>query len=266
MCPDCSWTCKAFQGFDGFCDNNSAVDMLMEGFVTYGFTGNPDASCLMLFFGSWVLDTPLKFWAATLGVLLLGMAVEGISVVSFSPGTGLVTRVLRPGLLHTFRMTLAYLLMLATMTFSLEMFGAVVFGLGFGHMVFKRNGRQDQAGMSGPSPCCSHGSPTRVGVSVPPRTSGHLAHAHQDAELGGANGSGLAELVTLRIDGMTCSSCTRTVEGALLAVPGVIQVSVSLDRGEGRAVVRLRDRLEKTSALLAAVDDVGFTAVLQTPK
>merc|ERR1712217_929354 len=126
-------------------------------------------------------------------------------------------------------MTLAYLLMLATMTFSVEIFCAVVFGLGFGHMVFKRNGREDQAGMSGPSPCCSHGPSPRIPISSPQRNSVSLADAPQDSELGGTGGSGWAELVTLKVDGMTCSSCTRTVEGALRAVPGVMHVTVSLD-------------------------------------
>lgn len=37
-----------------------------------------------------------------------------------------------------------------------------------------------------------------------------------------------ADVVTLRIYGMTCSSCTSTVEQGLSAVPGVNSVAVSL--------------------------------------
>jgi len=244
MCPDCKWRCKAELGGDGFCDKSSAVDMMMQGFVTYGFTGNPDSSCLVLFFGSWVLDTAWKFWAAWLGVVLLGMAVEyggpspccdhgpstwvGISAPSGT--SGFVTRVLRPGLFRTVQMALAYLAMLATMTFSVEMFCAVVIGLGLGHMVLR----------------C---------LKVPSRTSGRVADAPQDSELDGVG----AELIALRVDGMTCSECTNAVECALRTVPGVVHVSVSLENGEGRAEVKLHDRMVRS--LLAAVEAVGFTAV-----
>lgn len=138
-----------------------------------------------------------------------------------------MTRVLRPGLFRTAQMTLAYLAMLATMTFSVEMFCAVVLGLGLGHMVFK----------------------------VPSRTSGRVADAPQDSELGGVG----ANLIALRVDGMTCSECTNAVERALRAVPGVVHVSVSLENGEGRAEVKLHDSMVRP--LLAAVETVGFTAV-----
>jgi len=247
MCPDCKWRCKAELGGDGFCDKSSAVDMMMQGFVTYGFTGNPDSSCLVLFFGSWVLDTALKFWAAWFGVLLLGMAVEygGPSLccdhgpstrvgISAPSGTsGFVTRVLRPGLFRTVQMALAYLAMLATMTFSVEMFCAVVLGLGLGRVVAE----------------------LIAWCKVPSRTSGRVADAPQDSELGGVG----AELIALRVDGMTCSECTSAVERALRTVPGVVHVSVSLENGEGRAEVRLHDRMVRS--LLAAVETVGFTAV-----
>merc|ERR1719433_122060 len=124
-------------------------------------------------------------------------------------------------------MTLAYLAMLATMTFSVEMFCAIVLGLGLGHIVFK----------------------------MPSRTSGRVADALQDSELGGVG----AELIALRVDGMTWSQCTNAVERALRAVPGVVHVSVFLENGEGRAEVKLHDRMVRS--LLAAVETVGFTAV-----
>merc|ERR1712032_1647887 len=49
------------------------------------------------------------------------------------------------------------------------------------------------------------------------------------------------------------------VECALRTVPGVVHVSVSLENGEGRAEVKLHDRMVRS--LLAAVEAVGFTAV-----
>lgn len=70
--------------------------------------------------------------------------------------------------------------------------------------------------------------------------------------LGGLPGKILAEdavqheQITLRIEGMTCSSCTKKVKKALISVPGVIEADVTLKRetwwnpwsaAEGKAVV-----------------------------
>lgn len=64
-----------------------------------------------------------------------------------------------------------------------------------------------------------------------------------------------AELVELKITGMSCSHCRAAVETALGRVPGVEGVSVDL--AEGKAEVRGRADL---ADLLAAVQAEGYGA------
>jgi len=69
-----------------------------------------------------------------------------------------------------------------------------------------------------------------------------------------------ADTVTLRIYGMTCSSCTSTVEAQLGALPGVTSVSVSLATETcqityDQAILGVRDMVDRVSEL-------GFDAVL----
>ncbi|KAF8518953.1 copper P-type ATPase CtaA [Hysterangium stoloniferum] len=69
-----------------------------------------------------------------------------------------------------------------------------------------------------------------------------------------------ADTVTLRIFGMTCSSCTSTVETELGALPGITSVSVSLATETcqivyDRSFIGVRDMVDRVSEL-------GFDAVL----
>ncbi|MDI9258935.1 heavy-metal-associated domain-containing protein [Alicyclobacillus sendaiensis] len=60
---------------------------------------------------------------------------------------------------------------------------------------------------------------------------------------------------TLRVKGMTCDGCVRSVTRALTAVEGVTNVDVSLEKGE--AVVTHADSTPVT-ALRSAVEDAGY--------
>ena len=62
---------------------------------------------------------------------------------------------------------------------------------------------------------------------------------------------------TLRIDGMTCASCSGRVEKALLKVPGVESAAVNL--ATERATIRARADVS-SSALQAAVEKAGYAA------
>ncbi|KAK7687282.1 hypothetical protein QCA50_009787 [Cerrena zonata] len=69
-----------------------------------------------------------------------------------------------------------------------------------------------------------------------------------------------ADVVTLRIYGMTCSSCTSTVETELSAMPGITSVAVSLATETckvefDRAAVGPRDMVER-------IEEMGFDAML----
>ena len=62
---------------------------------------------------------------------------------------------------------------------------------------------------------------------------------------------------TLRVKGMTCNHCVKTVTKALKSVEGVIQADVSLERE--RAEVEADDRVS-TAQLIKAVVDAGYEA------
>ncbi len=62
---------------------------------------------------------------------------------------------------------------------------------------------------------------------------------------------------TLKITGMTCGHCARSVEGALGSVPGVTSAQVDLARGEARV-----EGEAPVPALITAVQEEGYGAEL----
>lgn len=62
------------------------------------------------------------------------------------------------------------------------------------------------------------------------------------------------EKVTIGVDGMTCGGCVLSVEKALLRVPGVQKVQVSLERKEAVVEGEGFDRAK----VLSAVEDAGY--------
>lgn len=61
----------------------------------------------------------------------------------------------------------------------------------------------------------------------------------------------------LGVDGMVCANCANRVANALNTLPGVW---ASVDAGEKRAVIRMKEPLEE-SVLRKAVNDSGYTAL-----
>ena len=70
----------------------------------------------------------------------------------------------------------------------------------------------------------------------------------------------MSETLALRVNGMTCDSCARHVEGVLAKVPGVQHVDVSYR--EGTARITAPSSLEY-GPLIAAVQASGYTAALE---
>ncbi len=62
-----------------------------------------------------------------------------------------------------------------------------------------------------------------------------------------------SEVVVLRVEGMTCESCTPAIRAELLDVPGVIDAAVSYGRKVAEVRVR-EERPPETSLLIAAVE------------
>jgi copper chaperone CopZ len=64
--------------------------------------------------------------------------------------------------------------------------------------------------------------------------------------------------VELKVDGMTCQGCVRSVTKKLSGVAGVS--SASVDLGAGKARVEYDDSAAKVGDLIAAVEQIGFHA------
>ncbi len=66
------------------------------------------------------------------------------------------------------------------------------------------------------------------------------------------------ETTTIKVSGMTCQGCVRSVTRVLQAVPGVAAVDVSLEKGE--AELRFDPARAGAPEFRQAVEDAGFEA------
>ena len=64
------------------------------------------------------------------------------------------------------------------------------------------------------------------------------------------------ETITLKVNGMTCDGCVRSVTKALKAVPGVGDVEVSLAKAEAKIAYAPRE--VSVEQLKAAIYDAGY--------
>uniref|UniRef100_A0AAR2LD62 Copper-transporting ATPase 2 n=1 Tax=Pygocentrus nattereri TaxID=42514 RepID=A0AAR2LD62_PYGNA len=70
-------------------------------------------------------------------------------------------------------------------------------------------------------------------------------------------------LVRIRVEGMTCHSCARSIEGRIGALKGVLGIQVSLSERE--AVIWFNPLDVKPEELREHVEDMGFEAFLKDP-
>lgn len=63
----------------------------------------------------------------------------------------------------------------------------------------------------------------------------------------------------IRIDGMTCGGCVKSVENALGQVDGVLKVAVSLE--DKKATVSFDDSKTNEAMLKEAIEDAGYDVV-----
>lgn len=66
------------------------------------------------------------------------------------------------------------------------------------------------------------------------------------------------EQLTIKVGGMTCQGCVRSVKQVLESQPGVEAADVSLEQGEAR--IRFDPARANAQALRAAVEGAGFDA------
>ncbi|KAF4756686.1 hypothetical protein FOZ63_018341 [Perkinsus olseni] len=155
MNPQCGVECRTEHASTptvdpgAFCTGSTA--MFMSGFTWSGSARNP---CVILFTPSWVLDTPGKFAMGCIGVLLLGMLVEGL-LAARRRYLGYVRRPLIRSLVGALAfgvsVSIAYLAMLVVMTYSCELFICLCVGLAIGHLLFA-NVKQEIG--EAVDPCC----------------------------------------------------------------------------------------------------------------
>lgn len=65
------------------------------------------------------------------------------------------------------------------------------------------------------------------------------------------------EQIELKVNGMTCGACSKTVKSALLRVTGVKDAVVSHE--EGKAVVIIEKGKASTDEIIKAVEQAGFS-------
>jgi len=127
--------------------------MYMDGFRFSLKGGQP---CLNLYLESWTLDTRSKFLLAMACVALLGIATEYISKLRSRLCSKRPLRFrnyrLAIAVLHGLQALVGYILMLTTMTFSVELFCSVIFGLGIGYCLFY----SDDDWHVTTNPCCNY--------------------------------------------------------------------------------------------------------------
>lgn len=66
------------------------------------------------------------------------------------------------------------------------------------------------------------------------------------------------ETTVLKVNGMTCGGCVRSVGNVLKAVPGVTSAEVSLEKSE--AQVTFDPAFANQAALRKAIEDAGYEA------
>ncbi|ETV89582.1 hypothetical protein H257_00804 [Aphanomyces astaci] len=211
-----------------------------------GFQTSAGGTCVKLFFQSWVLDTPIKYFFGLLGVFLLPLVNEYLVVFRedtrmhyiktkvssryqgawTKPGRKLVLTLLYMG-----QMTLAYLAMLVVMVYDSFLFLALIAGFGVAFACFK--------------------SDRSLGLKSTAMMRATWRFDESDF------------LTVLSVEGMMCmQNCGSTVQSALEQVDGVKHVYVGFS--EKCAYV---SGSAPTEALVAAVEAIGFDArVLRRPR
>mmetsp|Transcript_37342 Transcript_37342/g.66857 ORF Transcript_37342/g.66857 Transcript_37342/m.66857 type:complete len:630 (-) Transcript_37342:75-1964(-) len=165
-CYACGLFCPEQEQLEhDFCNTQlPATTMWMAGFQI----ASPTDGCVAYLFQPWVLSSAAKFAVACIGTFLMGIFVEFLvsvrrQVLSWEPprrfiGSVLGRRVLKTCsmlTLYAVQVTLGYLLMLVAMTYQVELFLMVIFGLMAGHGIFNLKARVGESADA----CCQGQDP-----------------------------------------------------------------------------------------------------------
>ncbi|CAD7961879.1 unnamed protein product [Amoebophrya sp. A25] len=231
-----------------FC--RGATDMHMMGFKS--IFSSEVAECMMLFHQSLLLDSWWKFLLGFLFIVSFGIATEFVVSVRRNADPDLRTFKGKAYKVSLFagNMFIGYLVMLITMTYSVELFLAVIIGLGIGHFAFNS---QAPVGESVTACCAGRNNPQTLRqtlFALQEQENRNTLEGAEDQEaflsadhaapIFGASSSAAAnrsaaatsskrvpgdeERVVIGVRGMTCGNCERTVRNALEALNCVRQV------------------------------------------
>jgi len=135
--PDCIRECPGDLPAAPFCEPGNDINMFMNGFNSILFGGDQEP-CMLFYFQNWTIDSSLKFWLSFLGYALIGLFSEFIVCLRRRMNQKERNAALRL-FLYSVNITLGYLVMLAAMTYSFEIFFAAILGLTIGHRIFSLN-------------------------------------------------------------------------------------------------------------------------------
>ncbi|CAD7949246.1 unnamed protein product [Amoebophrya sp. A120] len=281
----------------------SETDMFMNGFQSILFASEKQ-DCIMLFHSAILLDTHWKFALGFLFIVAFGVFTEWIVSVRRKIDTDLRTvggKLVKVSLFAA-NMTIGYLIMLLTMTYSFELFLAVILGLAGGHFLF--NSRAP-VGESVTACCAGRNNPQglrqtlfaleeqmrdnegnsggRTVAIVPPGEDddgsgikdsdlllqrGSGINQSQPMGAGSASllqngGSGSGERIIIGVTGMTCGNCEMTVRNALKVLPCVDQVhSVSFAQQRVDCTIQ---HLEQRADVVEEIESLGFLVKQAVP-
>lgn len=138
---------------DDFCIGTGTI-MFMDGFNVFAGAKEGTVFCVNLLFKDWTLDSNMKYTLGCLGVVVFGIFIEMLSYLRRHFYDKLPDGPIRNITMlsfHAVQVCSSYLIMLVTMTYSVELFCMVVIGLTIGHGMFNvTNAPPDKV-----DPCCA---------------------------------------------------------------------------------------------------------------
>jgi len=253
-----------------FC-NGILTDMHMLGFTW----SRSEMPCLIFLFPGWELTDAARFWMAAVGTVAAGICTEYLVALRrwesarqlpvMAKGTRPLSAMRQALyraprlLLYAITRTMGYFVMLISMTYSGELFIAVIVGLTLGHAFFNCGVTPEQDA----TPCCpasSSGNAVVVQVNPEAPTRKELA----DSEVSHAR-------LRFQVSGMTCNACAYTVTRVVESLTDVQKVTeLSLSTGTMEvAFASLCSSGDGNNAeaerVCSAVESVGFGAELVGP-
>lgn len=234
-----------------FC-SGLVTSMHMGGFVW----NDSEEPCLVLLFREWELSSAAKFWIGVVGTFFAGIFAELLvagrrwEAKSNSDGhwTGRLHQIRGTPRLVLYAVTrcFGYFIMLIAMTYSVEMFLALLLGLTVGHGFFNMKATVDED----LSPCCAASDATKI-----PETKSSRTYADTSPER--------TRPLVVEVRGMTCESCENTVRDAVALVPGVVRVlEVSAETGTlNLQVAHTAEDVDVFGRLQNALSESGFSVL-----